>query len=385
MSVYLDYNASAPIDPRVLDVMIDIYKNQVGNADSRTHDFGQKSRVVVENARKDVAQLFGVSPEEVFFTSGATESNNIAIQGLQQYMNETGKKHIITSSIEHKAVLETAKAMISRGFEVDFVNPDIDGRVSSASVLSKVTNKTVLVSIMHVNNETGVIQPVDEIGKALSEQAVLFHIDATQSSGKLVEEIKNLSYDILSFSAHKLGGPQGIGGLILRKKDYKYPPVTGIMYGGQQEKGISPGTIPVALVAGLGEACRLLQAEYKVNQKKAAHIKKEIIRLLEYTGIKYKINGDPQNCLPSTLSICIEGVSSEALMIATKQYCAVSNGSACTSNSYTPSYVLTAMGFDQERIENSIRISWGSLTEEKLLMEEFKKMIQFAKALQTNN
>ena len=210
MSVYLDYNASAPIDMRVLDKMVDVYKNSYGNADSRTHQYGESAREIVENARKQVANLLNIRPDEVFFTSGATESNNIAIQGLVEYAEKSGKKHIVTTSIEHKAVLETVKHLEDKGFMVDYVSPDRSGRIDADAVLEKVTERTLLVSVMHVNNETGIIQPVLEIGKELADRDVLFHIDATQSCGKLVDEIKELDYNMLSFSAHKFGGPQAV-------------------------------------------------------------------------------------------------------------------------------------------------------------------------------
>lgn len=259
MSIYLDFNSTTPIDERVLDCMIDVYKHTIGNADSRTHDFGENARQVVENARNQVAHILGVKKDEVFFTSGATESNNIAIQGLKEYGEKNHKMHIVTTSIEHKAVLESAKAMEKLGFEVQFLDPDIDGKISVESVLDAVRDDTLLVSVMHVNNETGIIQPIKEIGDLLSERNVLFHVDATQSFGKLVKELQEVKYNMLSMSAHKIGGPQGIGALILRKQRYKLPPVKAIMYGGQQEHGIRPGTTPVALVAGLGKACELAE------------------------------------------------------------------------------------------------------------------------------
>ena len=261
MSTYLDYNASAPIDLRVLDCMVNVYKNSIGNADSRTHSFGERARSVVENARKQVATLLGISSAEIFFTSGATESNNIAIRGLVDYGKKTGKKHIITTAIEHKAVLETVKHLSENGFEVEFVKPGINGRVNATDILKKVREDTLLVSVMHVNNETGIIQPVKEIGDVLDQKDVLFHVDATQSCGKLVDEIRSIKYNMLSFSAHKLMGPQGVGVLVLRKKKYKLPPVRNIMYGGQQEHGIRPGTIPVALVAGCGLASEIAHTD----------------------------------------------------------------------------------------------------------------------------
>ena len=381
MSVYLDYNATTPVDPRVLDVMIEVYRNDPGNADSRTHDFGEQARKDTENARKQVAELLGVTPEEVFFTSGSTESNNIAIQGLREYAASIGKKHIITTSIEHKSVLNTVKYMESQGFDVDYISPDLSGRVSAEDVLSQVREDTLLVSIMHVNNETGTIQPIKEIGDALAEKDVLFHVDATQSCGKLVGPIRDLHYDMLSLSAHKFRGPQGIGALILRRRNYKLPPIKNVYFGGQQEHDLRPGTTPVALVAGMGKACELAQAEYKEEAKENKAIRDEMLDLLKKEGVRYELNGDPQYCIDTTLNVCFDGVSSEALMLSTKQYCAISNGSACTSKSYDPSYVLTAMGIPVDKIESSVRISWGPGVNNKDILDNFKEMLSVIKNL----
>ena len=381
MSTYLDYNASSPIDGRVVDYMFDIYRNYIGNADSRTHDFGDNARGIVEDARKGVAGLLDVPAEDVFFTSGATESNNIVIQGLKEYAEKTGKKHIVTTSIEHKAVLETAKHMQKMGFKVDFVSPDHSGRISSDEVLSLVNDDTVLVSVMHVNNETGIIQPVDIIGEELEQRDIYFHVDATQSCGKLVDELKCLKYDMLSFSGHKMYGPQGIGVLILRRKNYKLPPVKPVMYGGQQEHGISPGTIPVALVGGLGKACELAGQEYKIDEKHNREIQDMLLGMLDESGINYQVNGDIAHSVASTLNIRIEGVSSEALMLSSKEYCGISNGSACTSSSYAPSYVLVAMGMSEEEIDQSIRLSWGRNTDNESLKADFERLLDVAKGL----
>lgn len=379
MSVYLDYNASTPIDLRVLDCMVDVYKNSIGNADSRTHSFGERARSVVEHARKQVSTLLGISSDEVFFTSGATESNNIAIRGLVDYGKKNGKMHIITTAIEHKAVLETAKYLSEKGFEVEFIKPGINGRVNASDVLDKVREDTLLVSVMHVNNETGIIQPVKEIGDSLNKKDVLFHVDATQSCGKLVEEIRGIKYNMLSFSAHKLMGPQGVGVLVLMKKRYKLPPVKNIMYGGQQEHGIRPGTIPVALVAGCGMTCEIANTEYKENAKKAIEVKKAVIQEFDASGMEYSINGDQKFCIDTTINVSLKGVSSEALMISTKQFCGVSNGSACTSKSYSPSYVLAAMGIDDDTIENSLRISWGAGTNKNEAVEGLRELLAVAK------
>ena len=379
MSIYLDYNASAPIASAVLQVMVDVYQNRSGNADSRTHSYGDEARAVVETARKQVASLLGISPSEVFFTSGATESSNIAIQGLEEYARRSGKRHIITSSIEHKAVLETVRAMERQGFDIDFVAPEPSGRVDAAKIVDKLRDTTLLVSLMHVNNETGIIQPVEELGAELAARDVLFHVDATQSCGKLVDELRTLAYHMLSFSAHKLRGPQGIGVLVLRKQGYRRPPVKAIMYGGQQERGLRPGTIPVALAAGCGAACALAEAHYAEDAVRLKEMKERAMELLDASELSYAVNGDPGYCLPNTLNVCLHGVSSEALMIATKQYCAVSNGSACTSTDYTPSYVLTAMGLSAERIASSIRISWGADTDRERFSEEFAKLLTVAR------
>ena len=381
MSVYLDYNATTPIDTRVLEVMINAYTNNPGNADSRTHDYGDSARKIVEKGRAQVAELLNVNADEVFFTSGATESNNIAIQGLTEYAEETGKKHIITTAIEHKAVINAVKHMEKLGFDVDIVSPDISGRISVDDILKLVRDDTLLVSIMHVNNETGTIQPVQEIGEWLAEKEVLFHIDATQSCGKLVDELRNMKYDMLSFSAHKFRGPQGIGALILRRKNYKLPPVKSVYYGGQQEHGIRPGTTPVALVAGMGAACEIAGQSFNVVETNNKAIKQRLIALLNESGIEYEINGDQQYCVDSTLNICFKGVSSEALMISTKQYCALSNGSACTSKSYDPSYVLVAMGIPVEKIESSVRVSWGAGVTIDEVLDGFCKMLETAKTL----
>ena len=355
--------------------------NSYGNADSRTHNHGEQARTIVENARKQVASLLGINSSEVFFTSGSTESNNITIQGLEEYALETNKKHIITSAIEHKSVLETVKMMKKKGFEVDIVNPDLSGQVNVQEILDKVREDTLLVSIMHVNNETGIIQPVDILGAELEKRNILFHVDATQSCGKLVDEIRNLKYNMLSFSAHKLKGPQGVGALILKKKRYRLPPVKNIMYGGQQEHGIRPGTIPVALVAGCGKACEIAENEYKENSQKLKSLKVVLEELLNASGVEYHYNGNQDYCVDSAVNICFQGVMSEALMLSSKQYCSVSNGSACTSKSYSPSYVLEAMGIPVEDIESSVRISWGAETNENEFCDNISKMIEIAKSL----
>lgn len=381
MGIYLDYNASAPIDERVLDVMVDVYRNTYGNADSRTHEYGVHAHQLVEKARAQVASLLGVDAGEVFFTSGSTESNNIAIRGLMEYAKSSGKMHVITSTIEHKAVLETVKSLVNEGFRIDLVAPDENGRVDFEDIMQLASDDTLLVSLMHANNETGTIQPIKEISDELSKRGILFHVDATQSCGKLVTELKDIKYDMLSLSAHKLCGPQGIGALILKKKRYKLPPIKAITYGGQQEHGIRPGTMPVALIVGLGEACRLAETEYEANIESLIEKKKVVKKLIEESGITFQYNGSQDFCMPNTLNVSFNGVESEALMLSTKQYCGISNGSACTSQDYSPSYVLTEMGFDQDRISSAVRLSWGAKTDKDELISYLRELLNVAKGL----
>ena len=302
MSLYLDYNASAPILPEVLDAMIEAYKQSPGNADSRTHIYGTNAQKLVQSCRNTIAAVLGVDQAEVIFTSGSTESNNTVILGIEEYAEKTGKKHIITSSIEHKAILQPLKYLEGKGFQVDYVSPDESGRVSSEKVLSLITEKTCLVSIMFVNSETGIIQPVKEIGNALKDTDVMFHVDATQALGKLNEEIRSLDYNMMSVASHKIGGPQGIGALILKRgKDYKRPPIKQLMYGGSQERGFRPGTTPVALVAGFAKAVEICEKELESNCKKCLEIKERFLDAIK--DLPYTINGDPNYCLPSTINI----------------------------------------------------------------------------------
>ena len=272
MAVYLDYNASSPVDERVLERMIEVYRLHFGNADSRTHVFGTDAKEIVSTSRKSIASILGVDSTDLFFTSGSTESNNMAILGLLEYAQTSERNHFITTAIEHKSVLETMKFLQSHGCTVDFVAPDASGRIKANQILDLVTDKTLLVSVMHVNSETGIIQPIEEIGDALAGTSTYFHIDATQGFGKLNDSLRCTKYDMMSLTAHKLGGPQGIGALILKRgRNYKRPPVKPLMYGGQQERGYRPGTTPEPLWLGLlwllNCAIKKLQSIYPLVRK----------------------------------------------------------------------------------------------------------------------
>ena len=359
MAVYLDYNASAPVDPRVLDRMVEVYQSHYGNADSRTHTFGKDAKEIVAESRKTIADILKVDSTDVIFTSGSTESNNMAIVGLLEYAQETERNHFITTAIEHKSVLEAMKYLQSKGCVVDFVYPDESGRIRASQILELVTEKTLLVSMMHVNSETGIIQPIEEVGQALAGTKTYLHIDGTQGFGKLNDVLRNTKYNMLSITAHKLGGPQGVGALILRRdKTYRRPPVKPLLFGGQQERGFRPGTTPVALVAGFGLAAKLCDQEAATHMKKCQEIKDSFLNAI--SSLNYVINGDPQYCLPNTINISFAGVDAEGYFVSLKEEYAFSNGSACNSGSHAPSYVLTAMGLDENRVSEAIRISWDA-------------------------
>lgn len=362
MSIYLDYNASAPLLDEVLDTMIDIYKNTPGNADSRTHIFGTNAQKVVQNSRNTIANVLGVDQSEIIFTSGSTESNNTVILGIEEYALQTGKTHIITTSIEHKAILEPLKYLEKKGFNVDYVSPDESGRIDSDYLLSLVTDKTCLVSVMFVNSETGIIQPVDKIGDALKDTSVLFHVDATQALGKLNKEIRALNYNLMSVASHKIGGPQGIGALVFKRtSDYKRPPIKQLMYGGSQERGFRPGTTPVALVGGFAKAVELCERDLLKNNNKCLGIKNQFLDAIK--DLPYTINGDQEYCLPSTINICFDGLDAEAAFLCLGDNYSFSNGSACNSSSHSLSYVLDAMGLSEKRKSEAIRLSWNGTSE----------------------
>lgn len=375
MAVYLDYNASAPIDERVLERMIDVYRSHYGNADSRTHIFGTDAKEIVSSARKKIADILAVDGTDVFFTSGSTESNNMATLGLLDYAIESGHNHFITTSIEHKSILEAMKHLQEKGCVVDFVSPDTSGRIKPEQILDLVTDKTLLVSMMHVNSETGIIQPIEEIGAALAKTKTYFHVDATQGFGKLSDSLRNAKYDMLSITAHKLGGPQGVGAFIMRRDcTYRRPPVKQLMYGGQQERGYRPGTTPVALVAGFALAAELCDKEAVAHMESCKAIKQSFLAAVN--GLNYSLNGDQKYCLPSTVNISFHGVDAEGIFLATKEDYAFSNGSACNSGSHAPSYVLKAMGLDESRISEAVRISWNYNTE-----ADFSSLVNYIKTI----
>lgn len=358
--VYLDCNATTPLEPAVQAVLFHHLREEFGNAGSRTHEYGSRAKVAVQKARDQVASVVGAKREEVVFTSGATESNNLALLGLREHGEKTGRRHIVSTSIEHKAVLEPLEQLAAHGFKVTLVSPDKGGAISAEAIRAALRPDTLLVSVMHVNNETGVVQPIEEIAAVLVGHEAFFHVDAAQSFGKLLPALRNPRVELISVSAHKIYGPKGVGALIVRRRGYDRLPIAPLVFGGGQERGLRPGTQPVGLIVALGEASEVAIKEQAKREKRCRAIKEQAFAAL--TGAGGKPVGDQTKTLPSTLNIRFPGLDSEALMVALKDLIAISNGSACTSSSYTPSHVLKAMGFDDVAANQCVRLSWCHFT-----------------------
>ena len=360
--VYLDCNATTPLEPAVQTVLFHHLSEEFGNAGSRTHEYGSRAKVAVQKARDQVASVVGAKREEVVFTSGATESNNLALLGLREHGEKTGRRHIVSTTLEHKAVLEPLEQLAAHGFTVTLVSPDKSGAVSETAIRAALRPDTLLVSVMHVNNETGVEQPIGEIAAVLNGHEAFFHVDAAQSFGKVLPVLRNPRIELISVSAHKIYGPKGVGALIVRRRGYDRIPLTPLIFGGGQERGLRPGTQPVGLIVALGEASEVAIREQARREKRCRAIKEQALAALTSAGGEPV--GDQSRALPSTLNIRFPSLDSEALMVATKDLIAISNGSACTSSSYTPSHVLKAMGFDDVTANQCVRISWCHMTPE---------------------
>ena len=361
MTIYLDCNATAPLEPLVQDVVFKYLSIEFGNAGSRTHDFGTRAKQAVQRARDQVADLVNAKRDEVIFTSGATESNNIAILGLAPHGEATGKKHIISSMIEHKAVLEPLEALSERGFEVTLIAPTPGGWIEPAEVRKALREDTLLISLMHANNETGVLQPISEIAKKLGDHPAYLHVDAAQAFGKDIETLRNQRIDFISASGHKIYAPKGIGALIARRRGFNRPPLTPLFYGGGQERGLRPGTLPVPLIVGFGLAAELAMKSAKKRSEKCQQFRQSLLEAIK--PLEPIVNGELSRMLPHVLNISFPGIDSEALMVALKDVIAISNGSACTSQSYQPSHVLQAMGIPKSTIQGAVRISWCHMSE----------------------
>lgn len=360
MTVYLDCNATTPIEPRVRDLVIQYLDAEFGNAGSRTHDYGVRAKRGVQHARAQVATVVQAQPDEVLFTSGATESNNLAILGLESEGRRSGRRHVITTQIEHKAVLEPLEILEDRGFEVVRLPCGPSGWVPAEAVLDALRDDTLLVSVMHVNNETGVIQPVEEIAAVLGEHPAYFHVDAAQGFGKELDALRGPRIDLISVSGHKVYGPKGVGALVSRRRRFRRPPLKPLFYGGGQERGLRPGTLPVHLIAGLGLAAELGAKEARARKARCLAFREEALGGL--APLEPVAHGDQERTVAHTVNLSFPGLDGEAVIVAVKDLIAISNGSACTSQSYTPSHVLKAMGMPRKQIQGALRISWCHLT-----------------------
>jgi cysteine desulfurase len=358
--IYMDYSATTPIDPRVADKMIPFLREQFGNPASRSHAYGWSAEAAVEEARGHVAALVGADTREIIWTSGATESNNLALKGAAHFYKTKGK-HIITVKTEHKAVLDTVRELERQGFEATYLEPQDNGLVSIAQLEAAIRPDTILVSVMFVNNEIGVIQPIKEIGELCRKKGVIFHCDAAQATGKVHINLEELKVDLMTFTAHKTYGPKGIGALYVRRKPRIR--LEAQMHGGGHERGLRSGTLATHQIAGMGEAFRIAKEEMDAELAKVQALRDRLAKgLLEIEEVY--INGDMEHRVPHNLNVSFNFVEGESLIMAVKDL-AVSSGSACTSASLEPSYVLRALGRSDELAHSSIRFTIGRFTTEE--------------------
>jgi len=378
-TVYLDHCATTPLHPDVLTAMLPFLRDSFGNPSS-IHTLGRKAREAVEEARGRVAALIGANASEIVFTSGGTEANNLAIQGVARARKDRGN-HIVTSSIEHHAVIKTCQYLERNGFTVTYLPVDHHGIVNPEDVKKALTDKTILVSVMHANNEVGTIEPIHEIGRIVTERGIPFHTDAVQSAGKVPLNVKEMSVDLLSISAHKFYGPKGIGALYIREGIRIDP----ILYGGEQEKGIRSGTENVASVAGLGKACELARETVAVRMDEIRKMRDALQERLSAAVPGLTINGHPVSRLPNCLSVSVPGLIGETILRdLDARGIAVSSGSACTSHSVEISHVLSAMGLPEETAQGTVRLSLGIMNtpdEIEYAATAFVEVVEKLKAL----
>ena len=372
LPIYMDYHSTTPLDPKVLEAMMPFLTDHFGNAASRSHSFGWEAEEAVEQARAQVAVLIGANPKEIVFTSGATESTNIAIKGAAEMYAEKGN-HIITCVTEHKATLDACKYLEKHGAAVTYLPVDSFGQVDPEAVFAAITDKTILVSLMHANNEIGTVHPIEKIGPRLKEKGILFHVDAAQSLGKIEIDVNKLGIDIISLSSHKIYGPKGVGALYVRRQNPRVR-LTPVIHGGGHERGFRSGTLNVPGIVGFGKACEIakeLMAEESSRMLKLRdRLQKGICEALD----EVHLNGHPTDRLPNNLNVSFAYVEGEALMMGLKEI-AVSSGSACTSASLEPSYVLRAMGVGEELAHSSIRFGLGRFITEEEVDFTVKKVV----------
>jgi len=377
--LYLDNHATTPMDPRVLEAMLPYFVEKFGNAASRNHAFGWEAEEAVENARKQLARLIHADPKEIVFTSGATESDNLALKGVVEMYREKGD-HIITGLTEHRAVLDTAKALeTKRGIKVTYLPVDKTGLVSPDDVRQAITDKTILISIMLANNEIGTINPMKEIGKIAKEKGILLHCDATQGVGKIPVDVQEMGIDLMSFTAHKIYGPKGIGALYVRKKAPRVR-IAPMIDGGGHERGMRSGTLPVPLIVGFGKACELCEQEMPTESVRLAKMRDRLQAGIMKALEEVYLNGHPTQRLPHNLNISFAYVEGESLLMGVKEI-ALSSGSACTSATLEPSYVLRALGVGSDLAHSSIRFGLGRFNTDEEIDYTIKRTIEIVTKL----
>jgi cysteine desulfurase len=378
LPIYMDYHATTPMDPRVFEVMKPYFLQTFGNAASRNHSFGWEAEEAVEKSRKQIASLIGATAKEIVFTSGATESNNLALKGVAEMYAEKGN-HIITAATEHKAILDTCKRLEKHGIRVTYLPVQTNGLIDLDQLQAAITDKTILISIMYANNEIGVIQPIAELGKIAKSKGVLLHTDATQAVGKVPVNVIKDNVDLMSLSGHKMYGPKGVGALYVRRKSPRVQ-ITAQMDGGGHERGMRSGTLNVPGIAGLGEACALCQAEMPEESKRMAFLRDKLRDKLQAELDETYINGTMEHRLPNNLNISFAYVEGESLLMGINDI-AVSSGSACTSATLEPSYVLKALGAGDDLAHSSIRFGLGRFNTEEEVDYVGAKVIDVVKKL----
>jgi cysteine desulfurase len=359
--IYMDNHATTPLDPRALEAMLPFFTEKFGNAASRNHSFGWEAEAAVENAREQIAKLIGATAKEIIFTSGATESNNLAIKGIAEMYKERGN-HIITQATEHKAVLDTCKRLEKYGYRVTYLPVKADGLIDIEDLKRAMDDKTILVSIMMANNEIGVVQPVAEIGKLCHERGILFHTDGVQAAGKIPIDVNAMSIDALSLSAHKLYGPKGVGALYVRRRNPRVQ-ISSQIDGGGHERGMRSGTLNVPGIVGFGKACEIAREEMESEIKRLSTLRDKLKAKLEGSLDYIHVNGTMEHRLPGNLNVSFVYVEGESLLMGINEI-AVSSGSACTSATLEPSYVLKALGLGDDVAHSSIRFGLGRFNNE---------------------
>ena len=362
LPIYMDNHATTPVDPRVVEAMLPYFGEKFGNAASRNHEFGWVAEEAVENARGQIARLINATPKEIVFTSGATESTNLAIKGVAEMYREKGN-HIITQVSEHKATLDTCKRLEKYGYEVTYLPVEKDGRINLDDLRRAITPKTILISIMYANNEIGVVQPIAEIGKIAKEKGVFFHVDGVQAVGKIPVDMQKDGIDLMSISAHKIYGPKGVGALYVRRKNPRVQ-LSAIIDGGGHERGMRSGTLNVPGIVGLGKACELCQNEMVEESTKLRRLREKLTHSIMSRLDETFINGSMEHRLPHNVNISFAYVEGESLLMGINDV-AVSSGSACTSATLEPSYVLKALGVGEDLAHTSIRFGIGRFNTEE--------------------